>query len=175
MPILRHTTLVCILEGNRQKPEACKPHPYQLQLMAVQVDILCTHPMFGPDSGKGSWQGLNFMYERVRIGTSSERQQRVKILLQVLPQPCLALSASMLINALESIVLAHCGLSVSRKAFLALPTDDMAPCMDSPSRLALWRATVAGVCIQGPCYPQCILATLHIASAFCTACWRTSP
>ena len=49
----------------------------------MQVDILCTHPMFGPDSGKGSWQGLNFMYEGVRVGRSPERQQRVKNLLKV--------------------------------------------------------------------------------------------
>ena len=51
----------------------------------VQVDILCTHPMFGPDSGKGSWQGLNFMYECVRVGRSPERQQRVKNVLKVDP------------------------------------------------------------------------------------------
>ncbi len=56
--------------------------------MAVQVDILCTHPMFGPDSGKGSWQGLNFMYECVRVGRSPERQQRVKNLLKVVSCSC---------------------------------------------------------------------------------------
>ncbi len=39
--------------------------------------------MFGPDSGKGSWQGLNFMYENVRVGSSNERQQRVKNFLKV--------------------------------------------------------------------------------------------
>lgn len=52
-------------------------------LLLMQVDILCTHPMFGPDSGKGSWQGLNFMYECVRVGRSPERQQRVQNLLKV--------------------------------------------------------------------------------------------
>ena len=70
--------------------------------MAVQVDILCTHPMFGPDSGKGSWQGLNFMYERVRIGTSNERQQRLKNLLQVPPpgpHKFLVKSATLLLRA----------------------------------------------------------------------------
>lgn len=39
--------------------------------------------MFGPDSGRGSWQGLNFMYESVRVGRSPDRQQRVKNLLKV--------------------------------------------------------------------------------------------
>lgn len=49
----------------------------------MQVDLLCTHPMFGPDSGRGAWDGLNFMFDRVRIGSSSSRQQRADTLLQV--------------------------------------------------------------------------------------------
>ena len=32
------------------------------------VDLLCTHPMFGPESGKYSWRGLAFVYEKVRVG-----------------------------------------------------------------------------------------------------------
>eukprot|EP00916_Digyalum_oweni_P012198 GHVL01020192.1.p1 GENE.GHVL01020192.1~~GHVL01020192.1.p1 ORF type:complete len:875 (+),score=145.10 GHVL01020192.1:227-2851(+) len=31
-----------------------------------ECDILCTHPLFGPDSGKYGWQGLPFQYEIVR-------------------------------------------------------------------------------------------------------------
>lgn len=49
----------------------------------VQVDILCTHPMFGPDSGRDAWTGLNFMYEKVRIGSSKQRQQRCDAFLKV--------------------------------------------------------------------------------------------
>ncbi|KAD7480164.1 hypothetical protein E3N88_03300 [Mikania micrantha] len=30
-------------------------------------DLLCTHPMFGPESGKEGWKNLNFMYDRVRV------------------------------------------------------------------------------------------------------------
>ena len=30
-------------------------------------DILCMHPMFGPESGKGSWQGLPCVFEQVRV------------------------------------------------------------------------------------------------------------
>lgn len=46
-----------------------KEHPREIMLNALpeECDILCTHPMFGPDSGKFSWQGLNFVYERTRI------------------------------------------------------------------------------------------------------------
>ena len=41
--------------------------------------------MFGPDSGKGSWGGLNFMYDKVRIGAGSQRQARIDGFLQVGP------------------------------------------------------------------------------------------
>ncbi|KVI09985.1 NAD(P)-binding domain-containing protein [Cynara cardunculus var. scolymus] len=30
-------------------------------------DLVCTHPMFGPESGRDGWRDLTFMYERVRV------------------------------------------------------------------------------------------------------------
>ena len=46
-----------------------KEHPRKvlLDILPKECDILCTHPMFGPDSGKNGWHGLNFVYERTRI------------------------------------------------------------------------------------------------------------
>lgn len=46
-----------------------KEYPRQvlLQVLPEESDILCTHPMFGPASGKDGWRDLNFMYEKVRI------------------------------------------------------------------------------------------------------------
>lgn len=46
-----------------------KEHARQvmLDLLPKECDILCTHPMFGPDSGKNGWHGLNFVYEKTRI------------------------------------------------------------------------------------------------------------
>ena len=46
-----------------------KEHPREILLkyLPEQCDILCTHPMFGPDSGKDGWNGLTFVYERTRI------------------------------------------------------------------------------------------------------------
>ena len=46
-----------------------KEHPRQilLDMLPSECDILCTHPMFGPDSGKNGWHGLTFVYERTRI------------------------------------------------------------------------------------------------------------
>ena len=36
-------------------------------------DILCLHPMFGPDSGKGAWTGLPLVYDRVRVRAKAGR------------------------------------------------------------------------------------------------------
>jgi len=59
------------------------PKNLLLGVLPEEVDILCTHPMFGPDSGKGSWEGLNFMYEKVRIGEEKDRQERVDSFLSI--------------------------------------------------------------------------------------------
>ena len=47
-----------------------KEHPRRVLLSSLpeRCDILCTHPMFGPESGKKGWNGLNFVYEKTRIG-----------------------------------------------------------------------------------------------------------
>ena len=60
-----------------------KEFPRQLMLnkLPTDFDILCTHPMFGPDSGKGRWDGLPFVYEKVRIRESGTRVQRVDLFL----------------------------------------------------------------------------------------------
>lgn len=62
-----------------------KVFPKQLMLatLPAEVDVLCTHPMFGPDSGKGSWEGLNLMFEKVRIGPDKRRQARCDTFLQM--------------------------------------------------------------------------------------------
>jgi len=46
-----------------------KEHPREvlLQYLPEDCDILCTHPMFGPDSGKNGWHGLTFVYEKTRV------------------------------------------------------------------------------------------------------------
>ncbi|KAL7553371.1 hypothetical protein ACHAWF_016657, partial [Thalassiosira exigua] len=38
-----------------------------LEHLPEECGILCTHPMFGPDSAKHGWQGQTFVYERTRI------------------------------------------------------------------------------------------------------------
>jgi arogenate dehydrogenase (NADP+), plant len=46
-----------------------KEHPRTVMLQNIppECDILCTHPMFGPDSGRNGWQNLNFVFERTRV------------------------------------------------------------------------------------------------------------
>ena len=45
----------------------CHAKTTMLALLPDDCDILCTHPMFGPESGKHGWSGLPFVYERVRL------------------------------------------------------------------------------------------------------------
>ena len=46
-----------------------KEHPRSILLdtLPQECDILCTHPMFGPDSAKDGWHGQTFVYEKTRI------------------------------------------------------------------------------------------------------------
>ncbi|XP_060181647.1 arogenate dehydrogenase 1, chloroplastic-like isoform X1 [Lycium barbarum] len=46
-----------------------KEHPKDvlLRILPEECDLLCTHPMFGPESGKDGWTDLTFMYDMVRI------------------------------------------------------------------------------------------------------------
>jgi len=60
--------------GNRRGPLivdvlSVKEYPRQilLDLLPEECDIMCAHPMFGPDSGKNGWYNLNFVYERTRM------------------------------------------------------------------------------------------------------------
>lgn len=53
-----------------------KTHPKQLLLRELpeHTSILCTHPMFGPESGKYSWRGLPMMFEKVRILSGDHKE-----------------------------------------------------------------------------------------------------
>lgn len=53
-----------------------KTHPKQILLTKAPASssILCTHPMFGPESGKYSWRGLPMMYEKVRMVSNEQAQ-----------------------------------------------------------------------------------------------------
>jgi len=50
------------------------PHDLLLKCLPESSDILCTHPMFGPESGKDSWAGLPFVYDPVRVHPGKEQR-----------------------------------------------------------------------------------------------------
>lgn len=54
-----------------------------LQVLPNHFDILCTHPMFGPESGKHTWQNLPFVFDKVRIGNEDNRNNRVDTFLDI--------------------------------------------------------------------------------------------
>ncbi len=56
-----------------------KRHPKNILLNVLPKDaeILCTHPMFGPDSGQHDLSSLPFVYEKVRVN-SGQGEQRCK-------------------------------------------------------------------------------------------------
>ncbi|KMT02732.1 hypothetical protein BVRB_8g193180 [Beta vulgaris subsp. vulgaris] len=59
------------------------PRSLFLQLLPKDFDILCTHPMFGPDSGKDGWGGLPFVFDKVRVGSDQSRTSRAEAFLDV--------------------------------------------------------------------------------------------
>ncbi|PQP97404.1 arogenate dehydrogenase 1 chloroplastic [Prunus yedoensis var. nudiflora] len=54
-----------------------------LKLLPGYFDVVCTHPMFGPQSAKHGWNGLFFVYEKVRIGSEESRISRCDKLLNI--------------------------------------------------------------------------------------------
>lgn len=38
-----------------------------VKVLPEECDVLCTHPMFGPESGKDGWNGLPLVFDKVRI------------------------------------------------------------------------------------------------------------
>ncbi|KAK8602116.1 hypothetical protein V6N13_058228 [Hibiscus sabdariffa] len=54
-----------------------------IQHLPPEFDILCTHPMFGPESGKNGWNGLPFVFDKVRIGNDESRVARCNRFLDI--------------------------------------------------------------------------------------------
>uniref|UniRef100_A0A0A9DQ77 Prephenate/arogenate dehydrogenase domain-containing protein n=1 Tax=Arundo donax TaxID=35708 RepID=A0A0A9DQ77_ARUDO len=62
-----------------------KEFPKNLLLGALpeEFDIICTHPMFGPESARDGWAGLPFVFDRVRVGDCPGRRARAEAFLGV--------------------------------------------------------------------------------------------
>jgi arogenate dehydrogenase (NADP+) len=48
------------------------PKNLLLTKLPASCDILCLHPMFGPESGKNAWTGLPLVYDRVRVSAPAQ-------------------------------------------------------------------------------------------------------
>ncbi|KAF5200629.1 Arogenate dehydrogenase [Thalictrum thalictroides] len=54
-----------------------------LDVVPSDFGILCTHPMFGKFSGKNSWEGLRFVFDKVRISGNSAQQRKCEQFLNI--------------------------------------------------------------------------------------------
>lgn len=52
------------------------PKNLLLEVVPSGFGILCTHPMFGKFSGKHTWEGLRFVFDKVRINAENSLQGR---------------------------------------------------------------------------------------------------
>lgn len=59
------------------------PRNLFLQHLPTEFDVLCTHPMFGPESGKNGWNSLPFVYDKVRIECEDSRILRCNKFLDI--------------------------------------------------------------------------------------------
>ncbi|KAM0915273.1 hypothetical protein ACQ4PT_010941 [Festuca glaucescens] len=62
-----------------------KEFPKNLLLTSLpeDFDVICTHPMFGPESARDGWDGLPFVFDKVRVGDCPARRARADIFLNI--------------------------------------------------------------------------------------------
>lgn len=53
------------------------------EVVPSEFGILCTHPMFDEFRGKNSWDGLRFVYEKVRISHNTVQEQKCEEFLDI--------------------------------------------------------------------------------------------
>ncbi|KAF6139973.1 hypothetical protein GIB67_027190 [Kingdonia uniflora] len=56
------------------------------RILPKDFNVLCTHPMFGPESGRNGWNGLPFVYDKVRIGRDESRVNQCERFLNIFVQ-----------------------------------------------------------------------------------------
>ena len=86
-PNLSEHTYACTFDSPSPPSSQVFPKYLFLQLLPGHFDLLCTHPMFGPESGSGSWEGLPFVYDTVRVARDTkdteQRERRIKKFLAI--------------------------------------------------------------------------------------------
>lgn len=51
------------------------PRNLFMEVLSSKFGIVCTHPMFGPESGKNGWGKLPFVYDKVRISNAVQQRK----------------------------------------------------------------------------------------------------
>ncbi|KQK17495.1 arogenate dehydrogenase 2, chloroplastic [Brachypodium distachyon] len=59
------------------------PKNLLLAYLPGDFDVICTHPMFGPESARDGWAGLPFVFDEVRVGDGPARRARADAFLDV--------------------------------------------------------------------------------------------
>ncbi|XP_044957862.1 arogenate dehydrogenase 2, chloroplastic-like [Hordeum vulgare subsp. vulgare] len=62
------------------------PRNLLLEILPPEFGIVCTHPMFGPESGKHSWSKLPFVYEKVRLSDKGDQKAKCHQFLSIFEQ-----------------------------------------------------------------------------------------
>ncbi|XP_042486665.1 arogenate dehydrogenase 2, chloroplastic-like [Macadamia integrifolia] len=62
------------------------PRNLFLEVLPPGFGLVCTHPMFGPESGKHGWAGLPFVHDKVRIAKDTVQEQRCAQFLSIFEQ-----------------------------------------------------------------------------------------
>ena len=75
---LKRNTLVVDVLSVKEFPKSL-----MLELLPPDFDVICSHPMFGPESGAKGWNELFFVYEKVRIGSDESRVSRCEKFLSI--------------------------------------------------------------------------------------------
>lgn len=56
------------------------------QILPPEFGIVCTHPMFGPESGKHGWSKLPFVYDKVRVAEEGGQKAKCDLFLSIFEQ-----------------------------------------------------------------------------------------
>ncbi|KAF8746368.1 hypothetical protein HU200_013385 [Digitaria exilis] len=62
------------------------PRNLLLEILPPSFGIICTHPMFGPESGKHGWSKLPFVYDKVRVMEDGDQVAKCDQFLSIFEQ-----------------------------------------------------------------------------------------
>ncbi|RLN11595.1 hypothetical protein C2845_PM09G15240 [Panicum miliaceum] len=62
------------------------PRNLLLEILPLGFGIICTHPMFGPESGKNGWGKLPFVYDKVRVAKDGDQAVKCEQFLSIFEQ-----------------------------------------------------------------------------------------